>query len=62
MVVLSHWGKNTRQAQKGATRLSHYSKNDRVIWQDMMTIMKWAGRNVKPSIKGSPAPKVTREL
>ena len=33
-----------------------------VKWQDMMAIKKWAGRNVKPSIKGSPAPKVNREL
>ena len=62
MVVLSHWGKNTQQAQKRAARSSHYSRNDRVIWQDMMTIKKWAGRNVKPSIKGSPGPKVSREL
>ena len=58
MVVLSHWGKNTRQAQKGPAGLSHYSRNDRIIWQDMMAIKKWAGRNTKPSIKGSPVPKV----
>ena len=62
MVVLSHWGKNTQQAQKGPTGSSHYSKNDKVIWQNMMAIKKWAGRNIKPSIKGSPAPKVSIEL
>ena len=62
MVVLSHWGKNTQQAQKGLAGSSHYSRNDRIIWQNMMTIKKWVGRNVKPSIKGSPAPKVGREL
>ena len=62
MVVLSHWGKNTQQTQKGPTGSSHYGRNDRVIWQDMMIIKKWAGRNVKPSIKGSPALKVSREL
>ena len=62
MVVLSHWGKNTQQTQKGLTGSSHYGRNDRVIWQDMISIKKWAGRNVKPSIKGSPTPKVSREL
>ena len=62
MVVLSHWGKNTRQAQKGPAGSSHYSRNDMVKWQDMMAIKKWVGRNVKPSIKGSPTPKVNREL
>ena len=62
MVVLSHWGKNTWQTQKSLARSSHYNRNDIVIWQDMMTIKKWAGRNVKLSIKGSPAPKVSREL
>ena len=40
MVVLSHWGKNTRQAQKGPAGLSHYSRNNRIIWQDMMAIKK----------------------
>ena len=55
-------GKNTWETQKGPAGSSHYSRNDRVIWQDMMTIKKWAGRNVKPSIKGSPTPKVSREL
>ena len=30
-VVLSYWGKNTRQAQKGPAGSSHYSSNDRVI-------------------------------
>ena len=61
MVVLSHWGKNTRQAQKDPAGLSHYSRNDKVIWQDMMAIKRWDGRNVKSSIKGSPAPKVSKE-
>ena len=62
MVVLSHWGKNTRQAQKGPAGSSYYSRNDRVIWQDMMTIKKWAERNIKPNTKESPAPKMSREL
>ena len=62
MVVLSHWEKNTRQAQKSPARLSHYSRNDKVIWQDMITIKESVGRNVKPSIKGSPTPKMSREL
>ena len=60
--MLSHWGKNARQAREGPTISSHYNRNDRVIWQDMMTIKKWAGRNVKPSIKGNSAPKVSKEL
>ena len=62
MVVLSHWEKNTRQAQKGPARSSHYNKNDRILWQNMMASKEWAGRNVKPSIKGSPTPKVGKEL
>ena len=62
MVVLSHWGKNKLQVQKGPTWSSHYNRNDRTIWQNMMTIKKWAGRNVKSSIKGSPTPEVGREL
>ena len=62
MVVLSHLGKNTQQAQKGSAGSSHYNRNDRVIWQDMTTIKKLAGRNVKPNIKGSLASKVSREL
>ena len=52
-------GKEYTAGPKG---LSHCSKNDRIIWQDMVTIKKWARRSVKPSIKGSPAPKVSREL
>ena len=36
-VMLSHRGKNTWQAQKGPAGSSHYSRNDRVIWQDIMT-------------------------
>ena len=61
MVVLSHLGKNTWQAQKGSTGSSHYSRNDRVTWHDMTTIKKWAGRNVKPSNKKGPAPKGSRK-
>ena len=62
MVMLSHWGRNTWQAQKGPAGSSHYSRNNRIIWQNMMAIKKWAGRNVKHSIKGSLAHKVGREL
>ena len=53
--MLSHWGKNTQQAQKGPAGSSHYSRNDKGIWQNMMATKKWAERNVKPSIKGGPA-------
>ena len=49
-------GENTQQAQKGPVRSSHYNRNDRVIWQNMMAIKKWTGRNVKPSINGKPSP------
>ena len=48
----------TAGPKRGSAGSSHYSRNDRIIWQDMMTIKKWAGRNTKPSIKGSPVPKV----
>ena len=37
--------------------MSHYSKNDRVTWQEMRAIKKWAKRNVKPSNNKGPAPK-----
>ena len=37
--------------------MSHYSRNDRVIWQEMRAIKKWAERNVKLSNKKSPIPK-----
>ena len=29
--------------------MSHYCKNDRVIWQEMGAIKKWAKKSVKPS-------------
>ena len=48
--------------KKGLARSSHYSRNDRTLRQNMMASKEWAGRNVKPSIKGSPGPKVDREL
>ena len=31
--------------------MSHYGRNDRVIWQEMREIKKWAERSVKPSNK-----------
>ena len=37
--------------------MSHYSRNDRVIWQEMRAIKKWAERNVKPSNNKGPTPK-----
>ena len=37
--------------------MSHYSRNDRVTWQEMRAIKKWAERNVKPSNNKGPAPK-----
>ena len=37
--------------------MSHYSKNDRVTWQEMRVIKKWAKRSVKPSNNKGPAPK-----
>ena len=37
--------------------MSYYSRNDKVIWQEMRAIKKWAERNVKPSKKKSLAPK-----
>ena len=48
--------------KRGPAGSSHYSRNDRTLWQNMMASKKWAGRNVKPSIKGSPIPKVGKEL
>ena len=48
--------------KRGLAGSSHYSRNDRTLWQNMMASKKWAGRNVKPSIKGSPTPKVGKEL
>ena len=48
--------------KRGSTGSSHYSRNDRTLRQNMMASKKWVGRNVKPNIKGSPAPKVSREL
>ena len=45
----------------GLAGLSHYSRNDRTQRQNMMASKKWAGRNVKPNIKRSPAPEVGRE-
>ena len=37
--------------------MNHYSKNDRVIWQEIKAIERWAERNVKPSNKKGPASK-----
>ena len=37
--------------KKGPVGLSHYDRNDRVIWQEMKAIKKWAKRNVKPNNK-----------
>ena len=31
--------------------MSYYSRNDKVIWQEMRAIKKWAERNVKPNNK-----------
>ena len=41
--------------------MSHYGRNDRVIWQEMRAIKKWAERNVKPSKNKGPAPKGSRK-
>ena len=38
----------------GLAGLSHYSRNDKGIWQNMMVTKKWDGRNVKPNVKGGP--------
>ena len=37
--------------------MNHYDRNDRVIWQEMGAIKKWAERSVKPSNKQISAPK-----
>ena len=37
--------------------MSHYSRNDRVIWQERRAIKKWAERNIKPSNNKGPTPK-----
>ena len=37
--------------------MSNYSRNDRVTWQEMRAIKKWAERNVKPSNNKGPASK-----
>ena len=34
--------------------MSHYSRNDRVIWQEMRAIKKWVERNIKPSNNKGP--------
>ena len=36
--------------------MSHYSRSDRVIWQEIRVIKRCAKRNVKPNIKYSPTP------
>ena len=52
MVMLSHWGKIVNGwPKRGLTGLSHYSRNDKIIWQEMRAIKKWAKRNARPSIK-----------
>ena len=35
--------------------MNHYSRNDRVIWQEIKAIERWAERNVKPSNEKGPA-------
>ena len=52
----------TAGPKRGSAGSSHYSKNDRTLRQNMMASKKWARRNIKPSIKGSPTPKVGKEL
>ena len=37
--------------------MSHYSRNDKVIWQEMRVIKKWTERNVKSNNKKGLAPK-----
>ena len=37
--------------------MSHYSRNNRVTWQEMRAIKKWAERNIKPSNNKGPTPK-----
>ena len=41
--------------------MSHYSRNDKVIWQEMRVIKKWIERNVKSNNKKGPAPKGSRK-
>ena len=52
----------TAGPKRGSAGSSHYSRNDRTLRQNMMASKKWAGRNIKPSIKRSPTPKVGKEL
>ena len=52
----------TAGPKRGSAGSSHYSRNDRTLRQNMMESKKWAGRNIKPSIKGSQTPKVGKEL
>ena len=52
----------TAGPKRGSAGSSHYSRNDRTLRQNMMASKKWARRNIKPSIKGSPTPKVGKEL
>ena len=37
--------------------MSHYGRNDRVIWQEMRAIKKWAERSVKLNNNKGLAPK-----
>ena len=48
--------------KRGPVGSSHYSRNDKTLLQNMIASKKWARRNEKPSIKGSPTPKVGRGL
>ena len=52
----------TTGPKRGSAGSSHYSRNDRTLRQNIMASKKWAGRNIKPGIKGSPTPKVGKEL
>ena len=36
---------------KRLSRIESIGRNDRVIWQEMKTIKKWAERSVKPNNK-----------
>ena len=53
MAMLSHWKKKKVNGwpKRGPAGLSHYSRNDIIIWQEMRTVKKWAKRNVRPSTK-----------
>ena len=31
--------------------MSHYGRNDRVIWQEMRAMKKWVKRSIKPNNK-----------